>query len=84
MEKETPTPSNPNDEGMMMEGDVNEDDLYDDDEKQDPEMIRLAELLKEASIQPKNILEEGQDDDEDRDINNFVRELGAMNVKEKK
>lgn len=59
---------------MMEEG--NEDDLLEDD---DPEMVKLGELIKDMNIEEQEGFE-----DEDRDINSIVRELGAMNVDKKK
>jgi len=50
------------------------------DDEEDPEMIKLGELLKDMNIDEQ----EDAYGDEDRDINSIVRELGAMNVDKKK
>lgn len=57
-----------------------ENDPIDFDEEEDPEMIKLGELLKDMNIDEQ----QGDFADEDREINSIVRELGAMEVNKKK
>ena len=67
---------------MELEVDDIPDALLDD--KEDREMIRLAEMIKDMNIDDVKDNQHQGDDEEDRDINQFVRELGAMNIKDKK
>lgn len=66
--------------------DIEVDDIPDAllDDKEDREMIRLAEMIKEMNIDDVKDNANPGDEEDDRDINQFVRELGAMNIKDKK
>ena len=62
---------------MLEEG---EEDWEDD--HQDPEMVKLGELLKDMAVTPAN--DALGEDEESREINSLVREMEAMDIKDKK
>ena len=55
----------------------------DDEEPDDPEMIKLTELLKEMDVKETKPTAALGGEEEDPEIDQFVRELSAMNVKQK-